>query len=417
MNKIITSKNVITYKANKECELNPIFELFRGKKYLFILKNFINNCTYGFGKTCFSFKKSYKRTLTNLLASWFFTLYLDYDFSDDSFFPSSCENTSLLDQTLRDFTSQNTNIENKDEKINTIISNLKKDYYIVLNEIDNYINCDYYKDNKDSYRIMKKLIVQYRDGTKVDFYKFTINTKFKINNLKHTNIINNVLIPCYVYDKLKNKYSGPDKMLDTYVWIIIYRYQLLGSNNHQLAVVPQVLDKMSQVFNLNFECFASSINSITSNYCSLYYDVEKYFGSCGSFFNSFPTKGTFSFNPPYQTDVICRGVNKLFKLLDKATDDLTFIITIPIWDNEGKEIMNKKYNSKPCSNIDYGDFEIIKDINDSIYFKAKKMISKDDFTYLDHNFHLYKNTTIQHTYIFILSNKTFEFQEELDKIL
>ena len=32
------------------------------------------------------------------------------------------------------------------------------------------------------------------------------------------------------------------------------------------------------------------------------------------------------------------------------------------------------------------------------------MISKNDFTYLDHNFNLYKNSTIQNTYIFVLSN-------------
>ena len=54
--------------------------------------------------------------------------------------------------------------------------------------------------------------------------------------------------------------------------------------------------------------------------------------------------------------------------------------------------------------IDYGDFEIIKKIVNSKYYKLKLMISKNDFTYLDHNFNLYKNSTIQNTYIFVLSN-------------
>ena len=39
------------------------------------------------------------------------------------------------------------------------------------------------------------------------------------------------------------------------------------------------------------------------------------------------------------------------------------------------------------------------------------MISKNNFTYPDHNFHLFKNSTIQNTYIFVLSNdlkKDFE---------
>ena len=32
------------------------------------------------------------------------------------------------------------------------------------------------------------------------------------------------------------------------------------------------------------------------------------------------------------------------------------------------------------------------------------MISKDKFTYFDHNFHLFKNKSIQNTYIILLSN-------------
>ena len=62
------------------------------------------------------------------------------------------------------------------------------------------------------------------------------------------NIINNILIPEYIYDKLKNKYSGPDDKLDTYLWIIIYRYQLLGSNNNQLGVLPTILFRMKNDF-------------------------------------------------------------------------------------------------------------------------------------------------------------------------
>ena len=34
------------------------------------------------------------------------------------------------------------------------------------------------------------------------------------------------------------------------------------------------------------------------------------------------------------------------------------------------------------------------------------MISKDQFTYIDHNFLLFKNKTIQNTYVIILSNIT-----------
>ena len=59
-------------------------------------------------------------------------------------------------------------------------------------------------------------------------------------------------------------------------------------------------------------------------------------------------------------------------------------------------------NNSP--NINYGDFEIINEIKESKFFKGLRMISKEKFTYIDHNFGLYKNKTIQDTYIIILSN-------------
>ena len=67
--------------------------------------------------------------------------------------------------------------------------------------------------------------------------------------------------------------------------------------------------------------------------------------------------------------------------------------------------MKYKYPEKRLiQEIDYGDFEIIKNIEKSKYFRLKIMISKNNFTYLDHNFSLFKNSTIQNTYVFVLSN-------------
>jgi hypothetical protein len=64
---------------------------------------------------------------------------------------------------------------------------------------------------------------------------------------------------------------------------------------------------------------------------------------------------------------------------------------------------NEKYTS-----IDYGEFKIIDTIIASKYFKENKMISKEQFTYIDHNFLLFKNKTIQNTYVIILSNTTIK---------
>jgi hypothetical protein len=401
--------------SNHQDFVQPILELYKGKLFSNLLKSFSQDCINKFGTHIFSIKKSYSRTLTNILSSWMFSLYIKYDYSSDYFFPSNYNNTLLLDNTLRDLCKYNLKIVNIDEKIKYITTNLINNYGFLLDELENYKKSLLYKNNKNNYKIQNILINLKKQNDNmfshtgpthnILFNKFEISLPFQIKDKRLQNTINNILIPNKIYNKLYNNYTGPVNKMDEYIWAIIFRYQLLGSNNHQLAVLPSVMFKMKQDYNLDFECFASAINSTFTNYCSIYYDLEKYFGSIGSFFNIIPCKGTFGFNPPYQKDIIEIGVTNLFHYLDTTIHQLTFIITIPIWDNIGRQIMKELYNNElEKQNIDYGDFEIVNEIKKSKYFKGLRMIPKEKFTYIDHNFELYKNKTIQNTYVIILSN-------------
>ena len=117
--------------------------------------------------------------------------------------------------------------------------------------------------------------------------------------------------------------------------------------------------------------------------------------------------GIYLCNPPFQKDVITLAIEKILNSLNNNYK-LTFIITIPIWDIDGKIMMKKIYNNLlSYQNIDYGEFDIINKIKSSIYLKYIKMIPKEKFTFIDHNFELYKNKTIQNTYLIILSNTIF----------
>ena len=388
------------YKENKATELNPLIELYRGKLYLSILKFFIGKCTEKFGTKIFSFKKSYFRTLTNLLSSWLFNLYSKYDFNGDPFLPSNFHDMECLKNTIKDYSKNIVSAEEFEKKINLITNELKNVYYFNLNLLNSYKKSDYYKKNNKKYNL---IIKQFKNKKGIEFLKFDMKYSFKIRDKRLFGILDNIILPIEVYNICKNKYNGPNNKLDEYLWITIFRYQLLGSNNHQLGVLPVILNKMTDDFGLKYECFASTINSILPFYCSVFYDVEKYFGSKGSFFNLEPISGTYSFNPPYQADIINKGINKLFNHLDKATETnniLNFIITIPIWDLNGKSVMNNNLTSE----IDYGEFNIIENIKNNKHFKGLRMISKENFTYLDHNFNLYKNVTIQNTYVIILSS-------------
>lgn len=401
--------NILSYLDNKVNNVEPILELYRGKLYCNIIRFFINICSKTFGIKIFSVKKSYQRTLTNILSSWMFSLYSTYDYSKDYFLPNNYTNTTILYDILNDLCKFDTTIVDKEVLINNVLAKLVEYYEIQLNTLETYKTCDLYNKNKNNFMIIKNKIEQKRNNKIIIFYKFIIEIKYNIRDKRLQNILDNILIPVHIYDKLYNSYSGPTskiKYIDNYIWAIIYRYQLLGSNNHQLAVIPSIMNKLHQDYKLNFEFFASAINATSSRFCSIYYDVEKYFGSCGSFFNIMPIKGAFGFNPPYQTDIINNGLNKLLYFLDNAMDELTFIITIPIWDIKGKDEMRLLYNNElKRQNIDYGDFDIINTVKESKYFKECRMIPKEKFTYVDHNFLLFKNRTIQNTYVIILSNK------------
>jgi hypothetical protein len=380
-------------------------ELFRGKLYCSLLKNFSKSCLFHLNEKVFMHKKTTNRTITNLLSSWFFTLYQYYNFDADPFFPSNYNYFEILEKTLEDYCSIHPS-ENYKDKIKLIILDLSNNYNKLLIELNTY------KDTGSSITITRKLINQereYKDSLQnIKFYKFFIDSDSqhfeKTNKIynKLNNIINNIIIPVSQYEIMESKYKSNDP-LDYIVWIILYRYQLLGSNNNQLGILENILNSMKKDYNLSCESFASAINGSLDTYCSLYYDIEKYFGSIGSFFNIVPIKGVYSFNPPYQFDIINNGVHKIISHLN-MTQELTFIITIPIWDLEGKKYMATNLTENNNNIIKYDDFEIMNIIKTSKFFKGLRMISKEKFTYFDHNFHLYKNKTIQNTYVIIMSN-------------
>ncbi len=379
-------------------QLEPLLEIYKGKLYINLLNQFISDCINLFDKVIFSQKKPHVRTLTNLLSTWMFNIYIDNTYIYDYFFSDNYLNMSVLEDTIKDFCKYDITITDIDSKINIVLSNLKHNYEQLLLTLNKYKESTIYAQIKNNYKITKEQITQKKINT--IFFRFNIKLPFKIKDFRLCNIINNILIPNTTYNKLYTNFKINKDVIDNYIWTLLFRYQLLGSNNHQLAVLPNIMNHMNSDYGLNFECFASSINCNFPNYCSIYYDIEKHFGSMCNFFNIIPIKGTFGFNPPYQKDLIEKGIYKIFNDLKNTTEELRFIITIPIWDNYGKEIIEPEYKQT----INYTDFDIIEKIKSSEYFKDLHMISKNNFTYIDYNFDLLKNKTIQNTYIIILAN-------------
>lgn len=384
-------------------QISITMELYRGIEYCKLHDKFFKSCLNHLEFFVFNIKKKYSRTISNLLSSWMFTLYSYYDFKDDPFFPTKYMYFKNLKNTLNDYTSIY-NIKNSKTKINNIIDELDNNYNNILINLKKYKTID-----NNNITISKKIISENRNNNLIEFIKFDINHNINILNIKLKSILQNIILPKNIYLKMINKISKNNKLIDKdkLIWIILFRYQLLSSNNNQLAVLPNILNKMEKDFNLKFETFGSAINTNTKNFCSLYYDVERYFGSVGSFFNTKFLEGCYSFNPPYQKDIIDNGIKKILNCLNDSNIlnlKLTFLITIPIWDIEGKNKMKELKSENNNNKINYKDMEIIKVVKNSKYFQGLRMISKNDFTYIDYNFHLFKNTTIQNTYLIVLSN-------------
>lgn len=129
----------------------------------------------------------------------------------------------------------------------------------------------------------------------------------------------------------QKKYVGPVNKFYDYLLCCLIRYVTLGSGANQFAVDLNYKKILRRKFNLNFECFASVFNHYYDNYCSMFYDIEKYFGSSGSFMCLQIKQGFYMANPPYDDNLLTKMYIKIKSSLDSKLP-VAFIMSIPQWD-------------------------------------------------------------------------------------
>jgi hypothetical protein len=341
-----------------------------------------------FSYKLFNKKKNLIVTINNIFSAFIFSQYI---YNNKDIFIPSIHNITNFKKTIKYYIKDTKYSLNFDNFINDFINYYEKEY--------NYFTTKKYNIT-NNYTITTK-IIKNKDNN--------INIYFKTNIKIYNNYLNRVLNTIFIsYDKyiaLKKRYiiiNNTTENFDKYIYILLVRYKILFSNNNQLAILPDIINKLSKDFNLNFETFGSFLNVNSNNFCSLYFDIERYFGSFGNFFSTTFIKGFYLFNPPFQEDIIIIGINRILKQLE-SKEKLGFFISIPIWDIEGK----KKYDN---SN-DYNDFIIISKIKASKYLKLALDYSKENFSYIDHFRNVKKNYTIQNTYIFVLANYNDNFSK------
>jgi hypothetical protein len=376
------------YDEAHEEEINIHLEIFRSKIFLELKKIFNDKIKNGFDKNIFEGKKNIDRTINDIFIRWWMTQYASYKQVDPLIFTKF--EYKYLRETLIDFIKK-CDISTEDT-ITEFLSNLDFDLEIkkVLVRLLKFKESDFYKKIKDQHSISTKVV------NKFIFINLTLpySTPF-LNNIFP------IKLPYKIFQNLEKKNNNI-----YLIYILCLRYKIIDSWNNQLAINPNAFNYLKKEFKINYECFGSAFNVICDNFNSLFYDIEKYYGSKGSFFNCKFIKGFYEFNPPYVSQIINIGIINIISQMNNSGEKLAFLITLPVWDYLGKiEILENNLGMVDSLNkIDYDDFHIINDIRKSEYTKYMKIIPKESFSYLDYYNIKLKSHSIQHTYFIVMSN-------------
>ena len=168
--------------------------------------------------------------------------------------------------------------------------------------------------------------------------------------------------------------------------------------NIQLSVPKKYYEHYMRKHHACVELFGSAINHTLSVFCSLFYDLEKYFGSIGNHFNVKIYRGTYLMNPPFSKYVMDTSIRRIMKMMEN--NKFSVYIFIPIWDLTGRKYINK--NCKIKVNTNYKDWTLIKDIDDFKFTKKKKIFCKEDFYYFDYI--TFKKVNAVPTYVYLLKH-------------
>ena len=279
-------------------------------------------------------------------------------------------------------------------------------------------------DEKNVYPLLDKLnLGQYLSEQFNELVKLLDDQPQQTTYENHLLTYSGVSIPCtdHVYQILEQGYKHyseqenlpqPDK-LNLY-FCIIYRYQLMGGGNQQLGASPDFKEGLSRLFAVNFELFGSCFNRVYQSYCSLYYDLEKYFGSVGNFFDIKLNEGIYFANPPFDETIMKNMGQKLLEFLQMSEKPLGFFITIPIWDYETALKIHKICESNKPGN--YGEYQVYQDLISSKYYFKHYILCGRNFQYHNNYDDIY--VPASNTYVFVIKNDKLNLKvEDIDQLM
>lgn len=200
------------------------------------------------------------------------------------------------------------------------------------------------------------------------------------------------------FNDIEKKYIGDKYLFDNYMSLLILRYSVLGTENQHLSFPPQLVLK----FNINVELFGSPFNTTSNNFCSPFFDIEKYFGSVGNFFDyELKSDKNYTFNPPYIEEFMNEATKKLLHQLD-CIKNYFIIVNIPVWDSESQ----KKYKFKD-NNLKFEAYSLLKN---SSHFHSETICYKEIHKY--YNYFTNSFISVSNTHTMILTDRKIDFNAD-----
>lgn len=147
---------------------------------------------------------------------------------------------------------------------------------------------------------------------------------------------------------LYNKYNNNNNFFHNHLYALLRRnrtifwqYQVFFGN----SVPHNVFEYYKTISSDIYECFADPFNCYLDKYYSAFYDVDKAFGSLGSFFDNPPKKGFAIAHPPTEKHFMNATINTILSQINK--NKIIYILGLPIWPDymktEGQKLI-KNYD-------------------------------------------------------------------------
>ncbi|KAG2382941.1 hypothetical protein C9374_004908 [Naegleria lovaniensis] len=195
-------------------------------------------------------------------------------------------------------------------------------------------------------------------------------------------------------------------LFDLFVYCLLLRYAAMfgmgtkkfeGSGLHAACPI-QVFETLHGDVKVNSENFASPLNCYFPDFCSACGDIDYWFGSLGSFFEFFPTTGSFEANPPFSEELMKVMVSHMETLLDHSNTalskdtskkrPLSFFIVVPNW----------------------MDAPSLQDLMSSRHLTHELVLGASEHSYISGNQHndpsMYRRSyaAVHETHVFVLQN-------------